>query len=150
MNMTTTQAERDVCLQFLEVCGTRQMLANTTDQVMDAIVNAHFDGILHESPHLVHKVAEVKVQALKAMQIGWAQYEMELLAALGEIYAQYFSVEEMEEMIELYQNPTLQKMVGLTPQLQAEGSSVGRLIGEKAGEMAGKILQEMLGGESDA
>jgi len=55
-----------------------------------------------------------------------------MIEQVGELYAEAFTAEEIQDMIDFYSTPTGQKMLDKTPELTQKAALIGMEVGQKA------------------
>ena len=64
-----------------------------------------------------------------------------------DIYARYFSLEDVNELIKIYDNPVMQKSMKLTPELSTEMATLGQRMGR---ETMQKLMEDILASDTPA
>jgi hypothetical protein len=117
--------EQDIT-KLLEVSNTRQEMLHTIE-----VMIAQFEQMLPEVP-----------QAF--WNLFWEKLDVEsLLVMIVPIYDEYFTHEDIKNLILFYESPVGKKLVKVTPSITERAMVAGQVWGQKLGE---DIIEELTNG----
>jgi len=123
-------ASQDDLARLAELSGGTQMAAGIFTLMQQHVVAT----MRQKHPDLPEYVFTVLQEEFQREQ---ATFTREIAVVTGQAWGRYLNADEVREMIRLYEQPVMRKVVGLMPRVMADSQELGRRIGA---DMAGRVL----------
>ncbi|UTW44486.1 DUF2059 domain-containing protein [bacterium SCSIO 12696] len=135
LSFAASQAQLDAADELLAMMDMDKMMGESVEQMLNLQIQ--------QNPALA-QFKDIMIKFLSE-HLSYASLKPEMVA----IYAEAFTADELQDLIDFYKTPTGQKSLHLLPQLMAQGAQLGQAkVQQNAHKLQQMIREKMAEGQT--